>query len=810
MQRGRGYVPGKGPVNPKFAIVGQSVGRHEIENNEPFSGPAGSILNEILKSCGIRREECYITNVLKYQPAKIPKLNAWEDFGSVELLWEELEKVNPEKIIALGSVPLYFLTGKSGINEYRGSIFRTQRLSKLCVGTYNPAHLLYQESGSEIAKYWQKYIIAFDIQKLAKISLDWNPPHRNLIIAKSSADVYRFAERLGKIVSCDIETMFSVPGCIAFASNIHEAMSIPLFPRIGDIQITTIPLKDIVEIWRLIQKIFDEKEIEGQNFKFDQERLEKELLFKIPHFRSDTMLKAHVLNPELPKSQAFLTSIYTDEPYYKDEGRDFNPKRDNISQWLLYNAKDAAVNREISDRQDEELREEGLYDYYYDYYHHLHHLYYEIESIGLVVDEDRRKELIAKYEEKLKKNEEIFKEFLGFVPNPNSPKDVALVVYESLGLPKRESLDEDTLVALMANHCSKDPIKKRVLQAIIDGRRLKKILGPDRLRFKTDFDGKARTSYRIAGTETGRSSTALLGPPLRVSKCGLSFQTMSKHGDVGSDFRSMFVPPPGMIFINVDQSQAEARIVALLSEDYDLLELFDCIDIHKLTFAIGQELPIIRKASNARKAIELRDEVNESLKLITKDERFVGKGLRHAGNYDMGKRKYMLKLNTDARRFGIPISISEWRAGQQLDRFHAFSPKIRMVFHTQIRECIENNRLLIRPDGSKRFFHERIGPDLYREAYADIPQHTVAHQTKRAMLLLKKEIPDLQIVLEAHDAFLIQCPEKDADVVAELAKKFMSLPIDFSECSLKRSKIVIPADVEFGYNYAEMKPWRHS
>lgn len=806
-------VPGKGPINPEYAIVGQSVGRHELESGEPFSGPAGHILDEILHHCGIRRSDCYITNVLKYMPVRIPKIINWEDWDSVEYLWDELERVNPQKVIALGSIPLYFLTGKGGINEYRGSILRTQRLNKLCVGTYNPAHLLYQESGGEIAKYWQKYIIAFDIEKLQKAPLDWTPPYRSLLIAKSSADVYRFMERNknNKIVSCDIETISALPGCIAFSFQPWEAISIPLFPRIGQIELTSIPLADLVEIWRLIQKIFDEKEVEGQNFKFDQERLERGLIFKIRNFRSDTMLKAHVLNPELPKSQAFLTSIYTHEPYYKDERKDFNPKRDNISQWFLYNAKDAAVNREISIRQDEELKEEGLYEYYYDYYHHLHGLYYEMEGIGLLVDENRRQELIERYEAKLKENKALLESLLGFVPNVNSPKDTALVVYETLRLPKRESLDEDTLVALMANQCSRDPVKKRILQAIIDGRRLSKILGPDRLRFIPDYDGKARTVYRIAGTETGRSSTALLRPPIRTHKCGISFQTMSKHGDVGHDFRSMFVPPPGMVFINVDQSQAEARIVALLSNDEYLLKLFDVVDIHKLTFAIGQELPIVRKAPNAKAAFELKDEVNEALKGITKDERFVGKGLRHAGNYDVGKRKYMLKLNADARRFGIPLTISEWRAGQQLERFHQFSPNIRGVFHREIKEVLNETRMLVRPDGSKRFFHERMGPDLFREAFADIPQSVVANQTKRAMLKLKMEIPDVQIVLESHDAFLIQWWEKEADYVAELAKKFMSAPIDFSECSLKRGTIVIPSDVEFGYNYADMKStWRTS
>jgi len=178
------------------------------------------------------------------------------------------------------------------------------------------------------------------------------------------------------------------------------------------------------------------------------------------------MLKAHVLNPELPKSQAFLTSLLTEEPYYKDEGKDFNPRKDKIDVWLLYNAKDSAVNREISDVQDEQLREEGLYDYYYGYYHQLHDFYFEMESIGLNVDEGQRKVLIDKYEGLLDANEESLVKLLGWLPNVNSPKDVALVCQEDLKLPKRESYDEDSLVGLLSNN-AKRPEQKRFFKVLL-------------------------------------------------------------------------------------------------------------------------------------------------------------------------------------------------------------------------------------------------------------------------------------------------------------------------------------------------------
>lgn len=802
---GRGFVPGTGKVSPEIAIVGQSVGKYELQTGLPFTGPAGDLLDEALDSAGINRSDCWLTNVIKYQPMHELKLKGWDDHESIENLWKELEQINPKKILALGNIPLYFLTGKQGIADYRGSILKSSRLNKIVVPTFNPAHLLYN-TGGEISAYYQKFLIDFDVKKLKNLRLPWHQPYRNLHIAKNSCDLLNFLSKQRTLeVAVDIEVIKCMPACIAFSFDKREAISVPLFQELNGIKICTIPKQDLIEIWRLVDKALRCNRVIGQNFKFDQERIEQELCFKVSNFYADTMLMAYVLNPELPKSIAFLASLHTEEPFWKNEGKEFNPRRDDISQFLLYNAKDAAVTKEVFDVQLKDLEEEGLKEYYFNYYHKLHKFYYDMELIGLNVDEEQRKVLIKKYQSQLEAVNDELCTLLSWLPNGNSPKDMALLVYEELRLPRRESLDEDTLVALMSNVAKRDE-QKRVLQLIINQRRLKKILGPDKLLFDVDHDGKARTNYRIAGTETGRSSTSVLKAPIRNGKIGLPFQTMSKHGDVGQDFRSMFVPPPGYVFINCDQSQAEARIVALLAEDYDLLELFDSgIDVHKLTYAITSDSQITRRYPTIRQCLDNRDEVIKAITPIGKNERFTAKKVRHGFNLAMKKHVLMISINTDARRFGFDVNISEWRAGKYIEALDKFTPKVETVFHKQIRDQLINTRTLVRPDGSSRMFYERIGNDLFKEGYADIPQHTVANQTKRAGLKLKDWNPDLQIVLEAHDALLVQAEEKDAEMIARKMAECMSSEIDFERCSLKRGKIKIPADVEMGRNYSDLE-----
>jgi len=296
-----------------------------------------------------------------------------------------------------------------------------------------------------------------------------------------------------------------------------------------------------------------------------------------------------------------------------------------------------------------------------------------------------------------------------------------------------------------------------------------------------------RTAYRITGTETGRTSTSILKAPLRPHKLGLAFQTMTKHGDIGADLRSMFIPDDGMIFIEADLSQAEARVVALLSRDEETLKLFDTTDIHILTaswcFSTKPEL-ITRKDPR----------------------RFVGKTVRHAGNYDMGKRRLMQTVMSDARRFHIDVQISEWKAGEILTIFHAKSPKIRGVFHAEIRAALaDNNRVLITPFGRYRQFFGRWDDDLFKEAYAQIPQSTVADHLKRVMLRVKARLPWLQIIVESHDAFTAQIPVNKVEEVRKVIKEEMEVPIDFSSCTLSRGNLTIPCEIFTGMNYKDLE-----
>lgn len=795
------YVGGSGYGYAKLMVIGEAPGEYEDKAGEPFVGPTGREVQSLLQAGGMQWGQVYRTNVVKYRPPDNNLKRLHEIGHTIEeglpQLKQEIETVKPNAILALGNLALKYLTGKQGIVDHRGSILPCVYGPQKVVASIHPSAYLVPRGDGAI-KYNAKTYIRLDFMRAIEESRypEFRLPQRNLQIARSSLDVERFFEQYKNylLVAIDIEVIKCVPVCVSFAFTPSHALSVPLLPLTDLNNPFTIPTNDLASVWRAIAKLFKRPglKVVGQNFKFDQEKLERPCGFVLPPLQADLMFMAHTLHPELPKSLGFLCSIYTKEPFYKDEGREFNPAKDRLDKFLLYNAKDSAVTIECYEAMLTDLKERKLDDFALNYTSQLHRLYMKLERNGFRVNEQRRQEMIAKYTTRVDEREKELFDLISYEVNVNSPKQVAILLWEHLKLPRRASTDEDTIVALLANNAKNDE-QKRALNAIIDIRRLKKVVGI--LKTPADYDGCCRTSYRIVGTETGRSSTSKLEPPVRPEKLGFPFQTMSKHGDIGGDIRTMYeAPVPGWEILEIDLSQAEARIVALLSEDYDLLKAFDSRDVHRMTanwfFGVGEDK-------------------------ITEDMRFVGKIGRHGGNYDMGKHRLMMEINSNARRFNIcpigskePLNVSEWRAGQISDKFHANSSRIRGVFHHQVREKLKKDRTLVNPFGRERQFMARMDEDMFKEGYAYIPQSTVADIVKHAWIRIDEQMPALAFLSENHDAFVVAYPPEQRESVARLLVSELEKPIDFSRCSLSRGQLTIPTEMKVGMNYGELKKYK--
>ena len=255
------------------------------------------------------------------------------------------------------------------------------------------------------------------------------------------------------------------------------------------------------------------------------------------------------------------------------------------------------------------------------------------------------------------------------------------------------------------------------------------------------------------------------------------------------------------IFLQADSAQAEARVVFLLADDEQALKDIDEHDYHALTaswFFGGTESDYSKKVLGYESPI-----------------RFAGKTLRHAGHLGAGKRRAATSVNTDARKYKIPISITESVADRALKIFHAKQPKIQQVFHASVIECLKKRRLIAPIPygidcalGGTRTFFERWGDELFRQAFSYLPQRAVTDNTKAAALRIKSLIPGIRIVMESHDALLFCIRRDEVEGQAPIIKTEMERPIDFSKCSIRRRSLIIPCEIEVGENYQDFSKYK--
>jgi len=134
-------VFGDGDPNARLMFVGEGPGADEDAQGLPFVGRAGQLLNNMIAAMGLRRDQVYIANIVKCRPPQNRVPEPVEAHTCVPFLYRQMDVIQPEVIVALGSTAAtYLLGGKSPLSALRGRIHQA-RGAKLIV-TYHPAFLL--------------------------------------------------------------------------------------------------------------------------------------------------------------------------------------------------------------------------------------------------------------------------------------------------------------------------------------------------------------------------------------------------------------------------------------------------------------------------------------------------------------------------------------------------------------------------------------------------------------------------------------------------------------------------------------------
>lgn len=844
-------VPAVGPERAKILIVGEAPGAEEDLAGMPFVGGAGRVLNGMLQEAGIERGECRITNVVNQRPRGNDFAALYEDKARTRptqvlldhyaRLAGEIRDVAPNLVVALGNEALKALTGKSGITDWRGSVVPGDACGNgvKTLATLHPAAVM--------RSWGDRPVVVRDLKKAkyeGQFAAILRMP-RDFLLYPPMAQVREELQRLRRErrrVAFDIETATGQVNAIAFSDDPQWGMTIPFwFERSGSLY----ALEEEAEIWELIAALLEDETVPkvAQNAQYDVLFLRGQMGIEVQGLEMDTMVAFHTVYPELPRGLGFLCSIYTDQPYYKDTIH--SSRREEFWQ---YNALDAMVTLEVSRGIEQDAREFGTWEFYLRGPHALLGPVMEMSWRGVRIDREARSEATRTLREEVEERTRALCASVDYAVkcelckgrgytgrkravrrrgrpgdgagggcgeadgpagpdalvraggsgsgsgavdagdgtkpcapcggtgnvrgiNPNSNKQLVEYLYGRLKLPMqkrkrskggeyRESAAADEEALRELQKVSDHPC----LRLIIEIRERQKVISTY-LEAPLSRDGRMRTTFDVAGTETGRLASRSF-----IDGTGTNLQNIPREGPV----KRMFIPDPGMVFVEADLSQAEARVVACLSRDRGLLEVFAAVggDIHR-----GTASRLFRKP------------VEE----VTEDERTLAKRCVHALNYGMGPKKF-------ARTLGMEVKAAE----RLFHQYHATFPGIQ-CWHRETEARLRRTRVLATPLGRKRHFLGVFTDDLFRAAYAFVPQSTVADHlnaglVRLAGILRERSEIRAELLLNVHDSVLVQTPAERVEETVALIRECLFRPVEIGglEC-------VIPVDFKVGSNWGEMR-----
>ena len=781
----------EGSRKAKIMLVGEAPGWRELQSGKPFAGGAGDMLDRMLQRVGINRADCFLTNVC-HEAAPGGKFEAFMQkqhqttfLRGVLQLKADIESIRPNVVVALGAHPLRVLTGKSGIDKWRGSILESSLVKgQKVIGTYNPAYIL--------KVYDYKAVAEMDLMRVRGDAQfpELRLPVREYILDPDVVTMERVTAEMmqAEWLGVDVECVQDESGtwhlsCVGFSDHAGRAMVIPYrtYQQKNCIRrLCGCPAKKVM-----------------QNGMFDTTVLEVDEGIPVVNFAWDTMLAHHSLYTEcasgmdemaalgkkkrqaaIAKGLGFLASINTREPFYKDDGKLWKEDGD-IMKFYLYNGRDAAVTREIRDVQAIDLEATGLMPV-------MDHAMSLVRPLlaamwrGIKIDLAKRDATKADYEAQIARLQALLDTLAGGPLNVKSSPQIKKFLYEKLKLPvqtKRKtgnvSGDKDAITAIADK--TNNPAPRTILEI-----RERRDLLERYVAVPLDADGRMRTSIDVTGTGTGR-----LASRVSIRGTGTNLQNIPTRKPIGQKVKEYFIPDDGKIFVQRDYKQAEAVCVAYESECEGLIELFNdpSRDVHfeNASRIFGKPVP-----------------------QITDEERYLAKRVVHASNYGMAAFRLAQLVNQDAVATGV--SLNTYQAQKLIDMYFMIYPEIKEIFWADVERELRHSRSLTNAFGRKRVFFGRWDDELLRTGYSYRPQSTVGDLTCKAVVRCYNEVelahPEwgAEFLMTVHDSILFQCNKGYETWVAEAMRQAMQIPM-----TIRGRTFMIDSDCEIGYNWSKAK-----
>ncbi|MBN1436793.1 MAG: DNA polymerase I [Sedimentisphaerales bacterium] len=516
----------------------------------------------------------------------------------------------------------------------------------------------------------------------------------------------------------------------------------------------------------------------GQNIKYDMIVLERAGV-KLAGVVFDTMVASYVLDSSRARhSMDSMAEDYLGYETIKIEaliGKGKNQLTfDMVDLGIAteYAAEDADITWRLYEYLNKRMTDDDLRRLFEQVEMPLVEVLAQMELNGVALDVPWLRKMSGQFSDRMGELlEDIYKQS-GCEFNVDSPKQLAEVLFDKLGLKstkrtsggksgaKSRSTDQEVLEALQWEH----PVPGMVLEY----RKLAKLKNTyvDKLPTMICSDTKrVHASFNQTVTATGR-----------LSSSNPNMQNIPIRSDKGQEIRRAFVPgQEGYVILAADYSQVELRFMAHLSGDEALIKAFKSgQDIHRYVAA---------------------QVYGKNPEDVTSDERAKAKGVNFGIMY--GQTAYGL-----SRAIGVPVEEAQQFIDEYFGRYKDVQGFVERVIERAKKEgavrTILGRRRPIQDLNSKNYNIRRLAE---RMAVNTVVQGSAADLIKLAMLALHKRIAkeqlEMRMLLQVHDELVFELPREKVDEYSEIVRQEMSRAMEL--------KVPITVDVGWGENWLECK-----
>ncbi|MCF0111354.1 MAG: DNA polymerase I, partial [Erysipelotrichaceae bacterium] len=436
--------------------------------------------------------------------------------------------------------------------------------------------------------------------------------------------------------------------------------------------------------------------------------------------------------------QGLLDSCRTSLPYTFEEvyGKPNKPILPEPDKQMKLTCSVAEFILNHYEKWKKDLNRYDMNSLYYEMELPLTHVLYEMETEGIRVDIGILDQIAGKTKQQIDNLSEKIYELCGKVFNINSPKQLAEVLYDDLGLPggKKRSTAADVLEKLSGHEVVRNILEYRKYQKLYStyAEGLKKYITPD---------GKIHTSYNQCVTQTGR-----------LSSTEPNLQNISVRSEEGREIRKAFIPEENCVLMSADYSQIELRILAHMANEKALIDAFNNDqDIHTRT-----AMDVFHVTA---------DEVTS---LMRRQAKAVNFGIVY-GISDFGLAEQ--------------LQISRKEAGVYIDRYFESYPRIKGFMDDVVSYCEQNgyvttlcNRRREIPEiHDKNYMMREFG----KRAAMNAPiQGSAADLIKIAMIHIARKMKEMNVkskmILQVHDELIFNVPEDERQLMSDLIETEMA------------------------------------